>query len=255
MSTERSVALITGGSRGIGEFIAIELARAGMDVVVAARTDQQHESKLEGDIESVAEQCRATGARALAQRLDLTDDASIDACLEAAIAEFGHIDFLVNNAGVLIPGSFHEVPIRRIDLAYRVNVRGPWVLSQALIPSMLERGGGVILNISSIAAEEDGLGRASYAVTKLADRKIAECIAAEYGSRGIRAYSLSPELLVSTPGTRLHGEVARTPPERIEPPEQMGLAALALFNDREGRYNGQHVFSGPLLREVVAAQQ
>jgi citronellol/citronellal dehydrogenase len=253
MSVAGKVAIVTGSSRGVGHYIARELARAGANVVIAARTEKEGDSRLPGSIASVAAECRGFGVEALPLHLDLTDDQSVHACVEKAMAEMGKIDLLVNNAGVMAAGALHEVPMKRIDLVFGINVRGAWIMSREVIPHMLAVGSGVIVNISSIGADHAGAGNVSYSVTKLADRKIAEGIAAEYLDRGIRAYSLSPERLVLTPGAEMQGLAQRVPPEHIEPPELMGQAVIALFDDIEGKYNGRHVFSGPLVRELQAA--
>jgi citronellol/citronellal dehydrogenase len=250
MKLKDKVAIITGSSRGVGKFIAMELAKEGCNIVVAARSEQESDPKLPGTIYSTAEELRSLGVRALPVRTDVTDEESIRSMVKQTLDEFGRIDLLVNNAGIMGPGRLWELPIKRWDLVMRVNVRGAVLCCQAVLPHMIERRDGVIINISSIAADQKGMTNASYSVTKQALRKLSEGLAEEVREFDIRVFSLSPEGLVLTPGTlyhRLDKEVPAGP--FVEAPEAMGQAVIYLSGDEAKSVTGQHFYSRALLRD------
>ena len=250
MSLKDKVAIITGASRGVGRFMALELAREGCHIVVAARTEQEADPKLPGTIFSTVEELRALGVRALPVRTDVTDEESVRAMVEATLAEFGRIDILINNAGIMFPGRLWEIPIKRWDLVFRVNVRGAVLCCQAVLPHMIERGDGVIGNVSSIAADQRGAANVSYSVTKQALRKLSEGLADEVREYNIRVFALSPEGLVITPGTMYHRLPEQVPAgPYVEAPEAMGLAAVYLCGDEAKELSGRHFYSRALLRE------
>lgn len=250
MKLADKVAIVTGSSRGLGKNMAMELAREGCHIVVAARTEQEADPKLPGTIYSTAEELRSLGVRALPVRTDVTDEESVRAMVQAALDEFGRIDILINNAGVMFPGRLWEIPLRRWDLVLRVNVRGPVICCQAVLPHMIERRDGVIINISSILADQHGGGNISYPVTKQALRKLSEGLAEEVKEYNIRVFALSPEGLVITPGTMYHRLPEQVPSGPfVEPPEAMGKAALFLCSDEAKSLIGQHFYSRALLRE------
>lgn len=243
------VAIITGASRGIGRNIAVELADEGCHVVIAARSETEGDRRLPGTIYSVAEECRALGVRALPTPTDVTRDESLETLVERTCSEFGRIDILVNNAGLNFPGTFLELPLKRWDLLWRLNVRAAVVATRLVLPIMLNQGGGVIVNVSSIAADRDGANASAYAVTKQAVRKLAEAVAAEYGGRGIRAFSLSPTRVVSTPGHRYVRGPAAVPREEAEPDHVMGRAVIWLAGEEARAFNGRHFYSIPVVAE------
>ncbi len=250
MKLEDKVAIITGASRGVGRFMALEMAKEGCNIVVAARSELEADPKLPGTIYSTAEELTALGVRALPVRTNVTDEESVRAMAQAALAEFGRIDILINNAGIMFPGAIVDLPIKRWDLVFRVNVRGAVLCCQAALPHMIERRDGVIINISSIAADQVGAANTSYSVTKLALRKLSEGLAEEVREQNIRVFALSPEGLVITPGTMYHRLAEQLPAGPfVEPPEAMGMAAIYLCGDDAKSLTGRHFYSRALLRE------
>lgn len=247
------VAIVTGASRGVGEYMAIEFAKEGCDVVVAARTEATGQSKLDGTIGDTAEALRALGVRALPVRCDVTDEASIDAMVQATLAAFGRVDILVNNAGIMAPARLVDMPLKRWDIMWRVNVRGAIACSKAVLPTMIAQGDGVIFNISSIAADQDGDGNIAYMLTKHALRELSKGLAAEEREHGIRVFALSPLGWVPTPGTLFYrlDETMPTVGPMLERPEAMGLAAIYLCGDEGRELSGQHFYSRTLLKERV----
>jgi citronellol/citronellal dehydrogenase len=250
MQLKDKVAIITGASRGVGKFMALEMAKEGCHIVVAARSEAEADPKLPGTIYGTAEELKTLGVRALPVRTDVTDEESVRAMARAALAEFGRIDVLINNAGIMFPGALVDLPIKRWDLVYRVNVRGAILCCQAVLPHMIERRDGVIINISSIAADQVGAANTSYSVTKQALRKLSEGLAAEVREHNIRVFALSPEGLVITPGTMYHRLDEQVPAgPYVEAPEAMGKAAIYLCGDEAASLSGQHFYSRALLRE------
>jgi citronellol/citronellal dehydrogenase len=249
---EGQVAIVTGASRGVGRYMALELAKAGADIVVAARTEAVSDPKLPGTIFTTAEEIRALGRRALPQRVDVTKDDEIDAAVRHSIDEFGRIDILVNNAGILAPGNLVDVPLRRWDLVWRVNVRGLIYFTQQVLPHMIARRHGTVINISSRGADHPGTGNISYSITKQAIRKFSEGLAGEVKEYGVKVFSLSPHALVPSPGATYHGLDANLPPERIEPTDVMGRAAVYLAAAAPLERSGEHFYSQLLVDSLTA---
>ena len=250
MKLEGKVAVVTGASRGIGRNMSLELAKEGCDIVVAARSEQEPNPRLPGTIHATAEEVRALGRRVLPVRTDVSDEESIAAMVQRALSEFGRVDILVNNAGIMVPGPLLDVPLRRWDLMWRVNVRSAIACCRAVLPQMIERRDGVIINISSILAEASGANNMPYSVTKQALRKLSEGLAEEVRDYNIRVFALSPEGLVKTPGTMFHRfEESDEAGGHVEPPEVMGRAAVYLCTGEAAPLSGRHFYSAALLRE------
>ena len=149
-------ALITGGGRGIGKFIATGLAEAGANCVVASR-------KMD-NLEATAKELRALGVKALPVKCDMGSQEDIEALYETTAKEFGAIDILVNNAGVTWGAPTLEFPLEQWDKIFNVNVRGVWVLTQKVANLMKEKGGGKIINISSVMGFRGSIEEAHPAV-------------------------------------------------------------------------------------------
>ncbi len=250
---EGKVAIVTGASRGVGEYMAREFAKEGASIVVAARTEEVKDPKLPGTIFSTAAELTELGAKAIAVRCDVTDEDSINAMVQRAMDEFGRIDILVNNAGIMLPGKVVDMPIKRWDLIWRVNVRGAVAACKAVLPHMIAQNDGVIFNISSIAADQDGANNVSYKLTKHALRELSEGLAAEEKAHNIRVFALSPWGWVPTPGTLYH-RLDETMPaigDMLERPEAMGLAAIYLAGEEGKELSGKHFYSRHLLRDRV----
>jgi citronellol/citronellal dehydrogenase len=252
---EGKVAIVTGASRGVGEYMAIELAKEGCDIVAAARTESEGQSRLKGTIVETAAELEKLGVRAISVRCDVTDDESIELMVKRALGEFGRVDILINNAGIMAPAKLVDMPMKRWDLIWRVNVRGAIACSKAVLPHMIERRDGVIINVSSIAADQDGAGNISYMLTKHALRELATGLAAEEKEHGIRVFALSPYGWVPTPGTLFYrlDETMPSVGPMLERPEAMGLAAIYLCGEEAKDLSGQHFYSRHLLRDRVNA--
>jgi len=214
------VAFITGASRGIGKASAIALAEAGFDAVVTARTvseGEQHDysttragsrqQAMPGSIEVTATEIRKRGRRALPIRLDLLDPGSIDAAVEQALQEWGHIDLLLNNGIYQGPGvadRFLDLTDELVRKVFEGNVFAQIHVTQKVLPGMLERGRGMIINVTSGAgmtdppapADAGGWGFA-YGASKGALHRMAGILHVELHHRGVRAYNLDPGLIIT----------------------------------------------------------
>ncbi|MCI4063203.1 3-oxoacyl-ACP reductase FabG [Micromonospora sp. R77] len=178
------VALVTGGSRGIGAAVALRLAREGADVALT------YEQRADRATELV-EQIKAVGRRAWAVRTDSADETAVRAAVDRTAAEFGRLDVLVNNAGVLLVGPVEELGPAEFDRTVAVNVRAPYVASQAAARHMTE--GGRIISIGSNMAERTVFpGFALYALSKTALVGLTKGLGRELGERGITVNLVNP---------------------------------------------------------------
>lgn len=178
-------ALITGASRGLGRAMALGLAEAGADIVVASR-------KLE-NCQAVAQQIRDLGRRALPVSAHAGDVQSLDALIEAAYAEFGKIDILINNAGINpAAGALSDLPPELFQKLFDVNTKGPWYLASRLAPKMGAAGGGVIINVISVAALRPSANQGFYAATKASLQALSTVMAAEWAPLNVRVNCLAP---------------------------------------------------------------
>lgn len=197
---EGQVVLVTGAGRGIGRAAALALAQAGAAVILAARSaDELH---------SVADEIKHRGGRALAIPIDVSDPAQVDYLLVLALRAFNRIDILVNNAALIQPlGKVWETSPTAWQKLIAVNVIGPYLCARAVIPQMLERGSGRIINLSSAAAERNLEGASAYTASKAALERFSGTLAVELNSTGIIVTTFRPGL-VDTP---MQADIRRTP--------------------------------------------
>ncbi len=244
------VAVVTGASRGIGRAIAIEFARAGAHAVVTARTTESARSKLPGTIEETARAVEALGRQALAIPTDVTSEEQVQEMARRTLKEFGRCDILVNNAGISSPAPFHETALRRWDLVMNVNLRGPVMCMQAFLPSMIERRGGRIINVSSFLAEMMLAGMTSYSVSKIALEKLTQHTGQELKPYNIPVNALRIDLNIATEGWTF-----RNPGMDFstwEKPEAASEAMLWLAT-KDPSYTGRVVTIGEIRKEMGRA--
>jgi len=235
------VALVTGGSRGIGRAIALAMAEAGADVIVSSR-------KLP-DLEEVAGEIKRTGRKGLAIAANARNLPEIDELVKKSVDEFGRIDILVNNAASNpVFGSVFHIDEKAWDVVLGLNLKGYFFLSQSVAQLMRQQGGGNIINVASESGSRPGIGLGIYSISKAGVLMLTQVLAQEWGQHHIRVNSLSPGL-TKTKFT----EVQWQNPERlsdiesslalgkIAEPEDMAGAALFLASDAASQMTGQNI--------------
>ena len=227
LSLQHKVAIVTGGSTGIGRAIALELAGAGAAVTVAARRPEE--------LNRAADQIESAGGRALAMPTDVLDPAQAQSLVERTVERFGAVDILVNNAGAApFIANFEDVRLEGFDKYFRVNFMGAVHCTKAVAPVMLPNRSGCILNVASVAGLVATPGEAYYGGGKAALIHFTRTIAREWATSGIRVNALAPGWIDTPMNAPLRAipEMNRAildsiPVGRWGRPEEM--AAVALF--------------------------
>jgi NAD(P)-dependent dehydrogenase (short-subunit alcohol dehydrogenase family) len=234
------VALVTGGSRGLGLAMARGFAQAGAKVVVTSRKAPACEA-------AAAEIANATGRETLAAPCHVGDWDALPALVDRVYGRFGRLDILVNNAGInpaTLP--ITEITSEYFDKLYSVNVKGPMRLAALCAPRMAEAGGGVIINVITVGAYSGGPGQATYTSAKAALLVLTKVMAAEWASLGVRVNALAPgpfmtDMLrgaASVPGF-IDGARNATLQRRIAEPEEIVGSALYLASDASAFLTGE----------------
>jgi NAD(P)-dependent dehydrogenase (short-subunit alcohol dehydrogenase family) len=257
------VALVTGASRGIGYGIARRFAAEGAAIAVTARTlDPEPDAKLGGSLRETVEEIKAAGGRALAVQADLNDADSRARIVPEVEAALGPVDVLVNNAAAATYVPNAEISLKRRRLTFEINVEAPIDLAQQVLPAMLERGAGWILNISSATSKHPkgppfdpgfklGFTSTTYGASKAALERFTTGLAAETYGQGVAVNSLAPVAAVRTPGADLLvGDVMDANPDIVESLELFVEAALALVTCDPATTTGRICSSRPLLEEL-----
>jgi len=243
-------AIVTGASGGIGRAIAATLAEAG---VAVALLDLNAEAAGEA-----AAQLRAGGANAVAAGCDTSDEASVARAMAAVKAALGPADILVNNAGILRAGGLADIAIAQWNALLAVNLTGYLVCAQAARPQMLEKGGGAIVHIASIAATNPQPRSGAYSPSKAAVAMLSRQLALEWGPDGIRSNAVSPgfirtplsEAFYQAPGIRERRE-AIVPGRRIGTPQDIADAVTFLCSARASYVNGAELLVDGGLDQVM----
>ena len=246
------VALVTGGSRGLGRADALTLARAGADVVIAdilVESDESGDADRYGPLaqaarsqgmvhtEETAEEIVGMGRRAFAVKCDVTDRAQVESAVSRAVDELGSVDILVNNAGTLdhVGQLENQVPeLWERDL--RVNLTGAFNCSRAVWPHMTERGWGRIVNMASVAGTLGGFGQASYSTTKAGLLGLTKSLALEGARHGITVNAIVPGIIGTEAFHMANAEmneriIKRTALRRPGEPQDIANAIAFLSSD------------------------
>lgn len=198
---EGRIALVTGASQGIGRACALALAKAGAQVALAARNEEK--------LAELAAEIQAAGGKAAAFPLDVASEESIHLCAKAVLVHFGKIEILVNNAGVTRDGLALRMKLADWDAVLTTNLTGAFLLTQAVVSSMLKARWGRILNIASIVGETGQAGQANYAASKAGLIGLTKSLARELASRNITVNAVAPGF-IETPMTEILNEQQRT---------------------------------------------
>jgi len=251
-SLDGRVALVTGASRGIGAAIAHRFACEGAVVAVAARSlDEPAQGIVAGTLRETVAGIEAAGGRALPYQVDLTSPESRADLIGRVVAELGPVDVLVNNAASSIFVPFTDISEKRLRLITTINYLAPFDLCQRVIPAMRERGGGWVLNITSLSGDIPTtpppdpiyhLQGTAYGGSKAALNRLSEGLASEFYADSIVSNALAPVKAVLTEGVRTTLTADAIEAEGIlEPVEAMAEAALVLCTShRDGLNGGVH---------------
>ncbi|MGZ4631171.1 MAG: glucose 1-dehydrogenase [Actinomycetes bacterium] len=248
------VAVVTGGSSGIGQAIAIRLGEEGVDVAInyVGRPEGAEETReaIEHGVDICMKQMAAAGTRPTLVAADVSDEDQVSAMFEQVLSEYGHIDYLINNAGIQIAGDTHNLPVADFDKVLAVNLRGAFLCGQQAIRHFLDTGsGGAIVNVSSVHQVIPKPRFVGYSVSKGGMQNLTHTLALEYAARGIRVNGLGPGATI-TPINRswVDDPVKRAaveshiPMRRAGDAEEMAAVAAFLCSDESAYITGQTVF-------------
>jgi NAD(P)-dependent dehydrogenase (short-subunit alcohol dehydrogenase family) len=262
------VVLVTGASRGIGQYISQEFAGRGSKVVCVARTMSDGEHPLEGSLTNTVEQIRSLEGEATALSANISDFDQCEQLIEQAKSIYGPIDILVNNAALT-----YFVPVRQYVLkkwikSWEVNLHAPFYLSHLVLEDMITKKEGCIVNISSAAAVGPGSGPyeesqnediqnkprkkgggTCYGAQKAALERFTQGLAEEVYEYGISVTCVSPSLVVPTPGTVFHNLVTGFDDPKGEQPELMAKATVLLAELEIEKISGRVTYSQEILNE------
>lgn len=220
------VAIVTGAGRGIGRATALALAEQGADLVLAARTQAQ--------LDVVADEVHALGREAVVVAADLNDTANLSGLVDAAVAQFGHLDIVINNVGGSMPAAFLDTTEKAFEAAFHFNVTTAFALSKAATPAMLEAGGGAIVNISSAMGRLADRGFIAYGTAKGALAHMTQLMASDLAPRirvnaiAVGSTATSALEIVLTNDDLRNMMIEGTPLKRLGEPEDIAFAALYL---------------------------
>jgi len=231
------LALVTGGSRGIGRAIAIALADAGADTLINYQSadDAAHEVICE---------LQKRNVRAKAYKADVADEAQAEAMLAAIKEEFGTVDILVNNAAINRDRSFLKMTRQMWDEVLGVNLNGPFNVTHALLPGMVEKNWGRVINIASMNGQTGNFGQANYAVTKGGLIAFTFTLAREFARRGVTVNAVSPGYTVTDMTRGIPQAVAdqikcQIPVGRMGEPEEIASAVVFVASPQASYITGQ----------------
>jgi citronellol/citronellal dehydrogenase len=253
------VALVTGASRGIGEAVAVRLAMEGAQVVCTARTTDQAESRLPGTVNDTVERITRAGGHAVAVKADLAQERDRERLVEEAVAAYGPVDILVNNAAVTFFIPIETFPTKRFDLMMEVQVWAALHLSQLVLPSMRAKKSGAIVTLSSGAAihpakpyEGVRAGGTVYGMCKAALERFSTGLASEVYADNISVNAISPGL-VATPGVAVHGLINENTKHRVSPIENIAEAVYQIVTRDPKAMTGRIDHAAPFLAELGVA--
>ena len=229
------IALVTGASQGIGRACALELAKAGATVALAARNVEK--------LEAVAAEIAAAGGSAKSYALDVSSEESIKSTAKAVLADHGAVHILVNNAGITKDGLALRMKLADFDDVLRTNLTGAFLLTQAVISSMMKARWGRVINITSVVGETGAAGQANYAASKAGLIGLTKSLAREFASRGITVNAVAPGFIQTSMTDSLTddqkaGILTQIPLARYGTDADIAAAVAYLASDSAGYITG-----------------
>jgi 3-oxoacyl-[acyl-carrier protein] reductase len=231
------VAIVTGGARGIGGAIAAAFAAEGADVVIADRLSEDVAKPVLDAIERA-------GRRALFVGTDIADETSVSAMVDRAYEEFGEIDVLVNNAGTFSQFFFHELPAAEWDRVIGVNLRGCFLCTRMVLPRMLERGRGKVINVASQLGQIGGTEMVHYSASKAGVIGFTKALAREVSTKGIHVNAIAPgpiltDMMAEETEEWAAQKLSELPIGRFGEVHEVAPTAVFLASDESSYYVGQ----------------
>ncbi len=232
-----STALVTGGSRGLGKAIAMELAQAGYDIAICYAGNASA-------ADSTVEACKSNGVKAAAFKCDVADKSQVEQLFAQIRDVLGPVDILVNNAGITKDGLLLRMSEEDFDKVMAVNVKGAFLCSQAALKDMMRAKQGRIINISSVVGLAGNAGQANYAASKAGLIGLTKSIAKEYGGKGIRCNAIAPgfiktDMTESLPINVREEYLKQIAARHFGRPEDVAALAAFLASEKAEYINGQ----------------
>jgi len=233
------IAVVTGGSRGIGRAVSVALAEAGAHVLINYRSNEEAAQETLRLIEEAGGTGELLG-------FDVADPESVDAAIKDAASRHGRIDILVNNAGIAIDQLLLRVSPKDLEMTWATNVNGAVYCAKACIRPMMRNRWGRIISLSSVVAESGNAGQVVYSSSKAALLGMTRTLAREYASRGITVNAVAPgfietEMTADLSDAAREGIIAQTPLGRIGRPEEVAAAVVFLASEEASYITGQVV--------------
>lgn len=235
------IAMVTGSTRGLGEVAALALAKAGADVAVCGRNIE--------DLNRVSSAITALGRKSAGYHLDVTSRESIHSGVEQILKQFGKVDILVNNAGVNHRQPVIEYPEEMWDLVIGTNLKGCFLVTQAVVPQMLQRGYGKVINLSSIMGAVGLPNQVAYASSKGGVNQMTKVMALEWAKNGVTVNAVGPTYFATELNTQIQNDPERfnfinerTPMGRWGDPDELEGVIIFLASPASDFITGQTIY-------------
>lgn len=224
--SEKKVALITGGSRGIGKACALELAKAGYDVVINYVGNEEAANATVSELKSL-------GSNSSALKFDVTDKEAVEAGVKEVVEKYGKIDVLVNNAGITRDGLFMRMSPENWEAVINTNLNSAFYVSSPVVKLMIKQRSGAVINMSSIVGVYGNAGQANYAAAKAGLIGFTKALAKEVASRNVRVNAIAPGFIETdmTKDLPLDGMAEHIPMKKLGQPEDIAKAVKFLAED------------------------
>ena len=230
-------AVVTGGSRGIGRAVCLELAKGGANVVLCYAGNESAAAET-------VSACEALGAKALSVKCDVADSAQVKKLMDEAIKAFGRIDILVNNAGITRDGLLMMMKEEDFDAVLSANLKGTFLCMKAVSRTMMKQRYGRIVNLSSVVGLRGNAGQVNYAASKAGVIGMTKSLAKELASRGVTVNAVAPgfidtDMTAAMPEAAKTATLASIPMQRLGAPEDIAKAVAFLASDDAAYITGQ----------------